>query len=195
MFVASHTVGMFASNPFRTLLSLAVVGCAMFASSQQVPDQRALQAEYDKIGRALQKEDVKALTGLMTPDFKLTRLNGQVMTRQELEASYRQQFQMIKSWPSVNIRVRSVKVTGQRVEVVSVSNVVAILSVPVMDAKNQPVMKDGKMQMRDGRIEIASESRDVWVKSNGAWRVESMKILKESTKLDGKELGTAGAGG
>lgn len=137
--------------------------------------KRAIQAQIDASIAAMKKRDLQARMNGLAPDFKGKLLTGEIIDRQQLEESFKQQHKTIISVSDeTRTLVDSVKVNGDEATVFTSQRFVR--TVPGEGGK--PV-----------EVRTSVTHKEIWTNSDKGWVVKWIEELEQGpTIVDGKPV-------
>lgn len=135
--------------------------------------RKELEAKYAKVAEAYRNKDIKAFMENKTPDFTGKSLNGNVATREQVEAGVKQRMERIKRLNYLKIEIKNITVIGD----VAVAITTQDFSRVVPDAQGQEHTVVSK----------GTTHRDRWVKTENGWMLKSVEELKQGKEyVDGQ---------
>lgn len=147
------------------LILAAVVSSADAQSRIRHVVRSELAAKYAKVVEAYRNKDIKAFMENKTPDFTGKSLNGNVATREQVEAGVKQRMGRIKKLNYLKIDIGNITVTGD----VAVAITTQDFSRVVTDAQGQEFTVTSQ----------GTTHRDTWVKTEQGWMLKSVEELKQ----------------
>lgn len=153
---------------FVVFIGLALASAAPPISAQQV------QARYDAIARALQRNDFRRLVSNYARGFVYVDKTGKKYGVAQVRALYKK---LGSTLPirSVRTTIRGIVASKTGASVQAQSRVEAIIVEPRTKRKREVV--------------VITESRDTWVRQAGRWRLRKMINTSDRTFVDGKRMG------
>jgi len=147
------------------LILAAFVSSADAQSRTRHVVRRELVAKYAKVVEAFRNKDIKAFMENKTPDFTGKSLNGNVATRQQVEAGVMQRMGRIKKLNYLKIEIKNITVTGDVAEAITTQD----FSRVVTDAQGQEYTV----------VSQGTTHRDTWMKTENGWMLKSVEELKQ----------------
>lgn len=155
------------------LILAAVVSSAHAQGRARHVVRRELEAKYAKVAEAYRNKDIKAFMENKTPDFTGRSLNGNVATREQVEAGVKQRMERIRRLNHLKIEIKNITVTGE----VAVAITTQDFSRVVTDARGQEHTVVSK----------GTTHRDTWVRTESGWMLKSVEELKQGKEyVDGR---------
>lgn len=157
---------------FRSLIAVGLIAtCALsFADTKA-----ELDAMYAKFNAAMLKKDLATVMSMCTKDFSWVDSKGKKISRVEMEAQMKLQFQFLKKVTAVTVTIEKVTMNGAEATAHTKGVFAGDL---VLDPKTKKVSK----------LKSVSTTDDTWVKLGGKWMLKRVKALKETTTVDGKPI-------
>lgn len=145
---------------------LLLLACA---STIAIADSKAdIQSRYVAFNEAVKKNDAKAMQSWVnancTPDFKYTSKDHQVFDLKQFSAGMLQQVKVTR------------KVIYSNVKLISWDEKTGV-AVVATDYKGSVVFDSKPLTLTD-----KSETKDVWIKSKGTWKLKSSLQTKAATQ-------------
>jgi len=125
--------------------------------------------QYKRWGRAALVNDVETILSVLAPDYTLHTYTGTVITRKDYEASLRKRKASNKPATVYVTKMFSLAVEGATAKVIS-------------DETSENPSVDPITNKKLRLIHI-HRYQDTWIKSNGAWRLQTTITQVESTKV------------
>ena len=142
----------------RFLAVAAVFLLAACASSTQTAE-RAIRAQYDKLERAFEAQDIPAILSLRHPDMEVFGPNGQHDDFARMAEYTRQWF--INNKPPITTQI-----TMQSIEVISPDEI----AVHVLQRASRYQEREGKLR----RVEHEVTQRETWVRTPDGWKIRKV---------------------
>lgn len=133
---------------------LAVILCALCATSALAQTRAAIQAQYDRFAKAYVKNDAKTLLSILAPDFVLINGEGVKISYRQYARQLREREKKGVPGSAYEVKIKSLQVKGSRATVLT---------------NEVSVSKNGE--------EHVHTYRDVWKKIKGQWRLASSTTL------------------
>lgn len=159
----------------KSLRLFAIAGVALctagsFASSR---DEQQIKAAYTKLEHALKTRNISAIEALEAPGFT-DNAEGRTMTAQESNAQMKQQFSMMKSVDTFNIKVTSIRVNGRTAKGSTSFTMKGTLRVG----------KDPKVHT----FKVVGTTTEDLVKTSKGWLFKHTSDTGSRSWMDGKEI-------
>lgn len=152
-----------------TLVSILILGAAF--SSVQAQSQarnvirKELEAKYAKVVDAYRNKDIKAFMENKTPDFTGKSLNGNIATREQVEAGVKQRMERIKKLNYLKIKIKKITVIGNVASAITTQEFSRVIT--NAQGQEQTVVSKG------------TTHRDTWVKTENGWMLKSVEEIKQ----------------
>src|SRR5918997_830766 len=147
-----------------TLVSIIILGAAFSSAHAQGRTRhvvrKELEAKYAKVVEAYRDKDIKAFMENKTPDFTGKSLNGNVATREQVEAGVKQRMGRIRKLNYLKIEIKNITVTWD----VAVAITTQDFSRVVADAQGREHTVVSK----------STTHRDTWVRTENGWMLRSV---------------------
>ena len=135
--------------------------------------RRGLEVKYAKVVEAYRNKDIKAFMENKTPDFTGKSLNGNVATREQVEAGVKQRMERMKKLNHLKIEIKNITVIGG----VAVAITTQDFSRVVTDAQGREHTVVSK----------GTTHRDTWVETENGWMLKSVEEIKQGKEyVDGQ---------
>ena len=160
-----------------TLAAVALFGAVVPQGYAQSRRERAvrreLEATYAKVAEAYRNKDIKAFMDDKTADFTARSLNGNVATREQVEAGVRQRMGRIKRLNYLKVKLKELTVTGD-------------VAVAITTQEFSRVVADAQGNERTV-VSKGTTHRDTWVKTPAGWKIKTVEELTQGKELiDGR---------
>lgn len=137
--------------------------------------RKELEAQYKKLGEAHEREDLKAIVALRTPDFHSVFPDGRIGDSKLME-EYSQQF-LETNQPPYNIRFTIQKLT------VSPNAVIAVVEV------FQEASRFRELEGQRRKVETSVMQRETWAKTADGWKLKAVDNVRNQKRfVDGKRV-------
>lgn len=155
----------------------AVASLAHAQSRTRHVVRKELEAKYEKVAEAYRNKDIKAFMEDKTPDFTGTSLNGNVATREQVEAGVKQRMERIKKLNYLKIEVKNITVNEDTAIAITTQEFSRVVT--DAEGKEHTVVSSG------------TTHRDTWVKTENGWKMKSVEELEQGTEtIDGQPAKT-----
>ena len=153
-----------------TLLSLLLsIACASTASVQS-----EIQAQYDALAKASEREDLDAVLSFRTQDFHTTGPDGRQLT-------YAEMVEYARGWFELNQQPIRVRMTIQSVEM----NGPDEAAVTVFQEASRRQEVDGKLRT----VETSVVQRETWVRTANGWKIRMVDNVRDQRRwVDGERV-------
>jgi hypothetical protein len=145
------------------LVVALVSGCTSAARSQS-SDRAALEAAYRAQDDAIVKSNADAFMATIGPAYTVHLRNGVVLNRSQVETAIRADMQRTQSVERATSTIRGVVFRGDTADVTVAHETVRTIN----DATGKP-----------RRWESGVVHREVWIRTNHAWRIHSLHELEQ----------------
>lgn len=161
----------------KLILLFALATCAVSAFANLTKAE--LEATHAKVCAFLKNKDIDGFAKYMRPrvtaDFKHVE-NGQTMTFDQMIAQMKAGMGMMGKITMVKVKLMDFKSTADTAGVTTRHTMAAETKGP-----------DGKMH----KMGFTGDSKDVFRKENGKWKMASMTWVKQTMTMDGKPFNPA----
>ena len=153
-------------------LLVATVACASVPENVRV--QREIQAEYDKLSAAFNRQDVDGVLSFRTPDFFVHGPQGERQTFEQM-AEYTRNWLLVQNKPPIDVSV-----TVESVELL-----------PDGAAAAKVTQRASRYQDREGkRVHVGHvvQQRETWVRTANGWKirmVDQIDLANRKRWIDG----------
>lgn len=170
------------------LLTLAVAGMALTTPALAQDDSKStFQARYDELRAAMSGHDEARLSTLLTTDYQMTDINGQIRDR----AAMLQGMERMRAESAPTASAPAAQRNGE-----GHTRTTEVLSATVSGdfaQVEQQLHGTGKRIGDDGQehtMELILRSQDSWVRQGGggAWMLKASVQKEMTVKMDGEEF-------
>jgi hypothetical protein len=165
-------------RPQAVTLALWVVmmPCPRAASAQDDAGVRKeLEAQYQRLAEAHEKEDLKAIVELKTADFHAIFPDGRVGDAKVMEQYSRQFLEM--NQPPYSIRHTIKKLTVSENKLIAVAEVF------------QEATRYRDLEGKRRRVDTSVRQRETWAKTSDGWKLKSVDNVRDQRRfVDGKRV-------
>lgn len=163
---------------FRLAALTLVVMEVLFASltaaaANPMEAQRAIEAEYARLGAAISKKDLDGIRAIHASDYRELQIDGEERGLAEVMAEWPQLLATMLD-PSLEVAIDKIVVEGDE----------AAVSARLTQSYTTAPTPTSKVS---NRIEAAS--RDLWIKTSGGWKVRRSESLMAKIWIDGTLVG------
>ncbi len=153
----------------RPALALSLLLSFACASTTSVRSE--IQAQYDRLAKAFEREDVDAVLSFRTPDFHTTGPDGRHLTYEEMKDYTRNWFEINHQPIRVRMTVREVEMNGT-------------------DEAAVTVFQEGsRRQEVNGKMSTVAHSviqRETWVRTKDGWKIRKVDDVHDQRRwVDG----------
>lgn len=163
-------------------LRVPIVLCLLTVSSLAHADEKAVKsiliANYAKFAAAFQKNDIEAMSNMLTQDYTTIQSDGNKIDRATVIAIFRQQRKSLLS-TTMNSKIDKLTVQGSK-------------AIVIVHIRTAGVISDAQGQHHT--LVANAVSRDTWVKTGSSWKLKSNEARKATAIMDGKPMPTGGNG-
>jgi hypothetical protein len=163
---------------FLTSLWVLVISClnVVAAHAQDDPEVRKeLEAQYKRLAEAHDRQDLKAIVALKTPDFHAIFPDGKVGDSKVME-QYSKQF-LESNQPPYNIRVTIQKLTVSENKLIAVAEVF------------QEATRYRELAGKRRKVDTSVAQRETWAKTADGWKLKSVDNVRDQKRfVDGKRV-------
>ena len=158
----------------RRIVLAAILVIAACASTREVRVRNEIQAQYDKLGAAFDRQDIDAVLSFRLPTFETFGPQGQHNTAVEM-AEYTRNWLMVQNKPPIDV-----KMTVQSIELRSPT-----------EAAVKVLQRASRYQDRDGkRVHVVHEvvQRETWQRTPQGWKlrmVDQIDLANRKRWVDG----------
>jgi hypothetical protein len=167
------------SKVLASILFVFIAGTSLVHAQSRTRHtvRKELTAKYEKVIEAYRNKNIVAFMQDKTSDFTGTSLNGNVATREQVEAGVKQRMERIKKLNYLKIEIKNITVAGDTAVAITTQEFSRVVT--DREGKEHTVVSSG------------TEHRDTWVKTEDGWKMKSVEELKQGTEtIDGQPSGT-----
>jgi ketosteroid isomerase-like protein len=144
-------------------------------STDDAAIKKEIQAQYEKLGAAHEREDLAAILALKTPDFHAIFPDGRVGDAKVME-EYSRQF-LASNEPPYNTRFTIEKLTVSEHRLIAVADVL------------QEVTRYRDLEGKRRLVATGVRQRETWSKTPQGWKLKSVDgVHDQKTFVDGKRI-------
>jgi ketosteroid isomerase-like protein len=163
------------------LALFVALGAVVTARADDAEVQKALQANYDRMSKALREKDLKTLIGFYAPDYQSKGIDGETTDRAAgVEARLKGLMEAIKSLKTVTAKIDKITVKGDEATVAITQTLVGTVA-----------GADGN----DHALDLQLSGRATWIKTADGWRLKRTEALREKGTIDGNAVDRSAAEG
>jgi hypothetical protein len=145
------------------------------AHAQDDEVKKELEAQYQKLGEAHDRRDLKAILALKTADFHAIFPDGRIGDWKVME-EYTKQF-LANNEPPYNVKITIQKLT------VSENKLIAIAEVLQESSRFRELA--GKRR----KVETSVVQDETWAKTDGGWKLKLVQNVRDQVRIvDGKRV-------
>src|SRR5262249_30564289 len=148
-------------------------------------DRAEITALFAKMSAAMKSRNVDAMMGMMTPDYKKTRINGKEIDYKGTEKELRAIYGPMKSVSQAEIKPDEIRITGNTAFMWTKYS----LAAETVDTEGKFGQKGAKHTFAD-----TGQTREWLVKTPKGWRFQKSEMLKENPTVDGQSTHRMGPG-
>lgn len=154
-----------------TLAALAMMSLhAMTASAQDDAEVRKeLDAQYQKLAKAHDARDLKAIVGLKTADFHAIFPEGRVGDNKTME-EYSRQF-LENNLPPYDIRITIQQLTVSENKLIAVAEVL------------QEATRYRDLAGQRRKVDTSVRQRETWAKESDGWKLKSVDSVRDQKRF------------
>ncbi len=140
------------------------------------PSLKEIEAQFEKLAKAIRARNLSALSQLLTPDFKQKNLDGQISDRKAAQKNFADALKAMKSL-SAGFTVEKTFPGKGGIEV---------MGLYLFSGMTTPKAGGGKSQ----QLAMSLPIKTLWAKTKTGWKLKRMEQQKGGVvKLDGKTPG------
>lgn len=156
----------------RAAILLSVLLSFACASTADVRSE--IQAQYDRLAEAFEREDIDAVLSFRTPDFNTIGPDGRHL-------SYAEMVDYTRGWFELNQQPIRVGFTIQEIEMRGADE--AAVTVFQQGSRRQEV--DGKLRT----VEHSVVQRETWVRTPDGWKIRMVDQVRDQRRwVDGERV-------
>jgi hypothetical protein len=159
-------------------LSALIISCLNLLAVRAQDDidvRKELEAQYQRLAEAHDKQDLKTIVGLKTADFHAIFPDGRVGDSKLME-QYSKQF-IESNQPPYNIRVTIQKLTVSENKLIAVAEVL------------QEVTRYRELAGKRRKVDTSVVQRETWAKTPDGWKLKSVDNVRDQKRyVDGKRV-------
>lgn len=141
---------------FAATLLLVLTACASATSESRVRD--TIQAEYDKLAAAFERQDVDGVLSFRAPDFHTVTPDGGPPNNYEAMATYTRNWLLVQNKPPIEVDFQVLSIEMQSPDLAAV----------------RVLQKASRYQDREGkRVHVRHEvtQRETWRRTPQGWKI------------------------
>jgi hypothetical protein len=166
------------NKAFRLTLLVLATGCFGIAAVHAQDDsevRKELEAQYQRLAEAHDRQDLKAIVGLKTADFHAIFPDGKVGDSKVME-QYSKQF-LEGNQPPYNIRVTIQKLTVSENRLIAVAEVF------------QEATRYRELAGKRRKVDTSVLQRETWAKTAEGWKLKLVDNVRDQRRfVDGKRV-------